>query len=251
MNRPHALPEQQPSARSPVPAWTDAGHEGRGRGMWRSGLDGAYLGSSMTSLDAGLPSDSDEALVAKANGGNSAAFDVLVTRYQAKVYALAVRMGAASDCEDVLQETFLRVFRKLDTFRGESRFSTWLYRIAVNQVLLQRRSSAQRRRVESLEEHLPRFDDAGRLAPWAADYGRAARAEDLLERKELAEKLREAVERLPDEYRLPVVLHDLQGLAGAEAAAVLDLEPATFRTRLHRARLMLRGYLGHLAGGEA
>lgn len=219
--------------------------------MGGDGPRASYPGARVNVLDVGSPADSDEALVAKASGGDPAAFDVLVTRYQAKVYSLAVRMGAASDCEDVLQETFLQVFRRLDSFRGEARFSTWLYRIAVNQVLQERRSSAQRRRVASLEEHLPQFDDTGRLSPWEADYGRAARAEELLERKELAEKMREAVDRLPDSYRLPVVLHDLQGLSGTDAAAVLELEPATFRTRLHRARLMLRGYLGHLAGGEA
>lgn len=219
--------------------------------MRRGQREGSYPGPIVNVSDVASASDSDEVLVGRAKTGDSSAFDVLLTRYQAKVYALAVRMGAGPDCEDVLQETFLQVFRKLDTFRGESQFSTWLYRIAVNQVLLQRRSLVRQRGVESLEAHLPRFDDAGRLAPLDADYGRAARAEDLLERKELVEKMREAVDRLPDAYRLPVVLHDLQGLPGAEAAAVLDLEPATVRTRLHRARLMLRGYLGRLVGGEA
>jgi RNA polymerase sigma factor (sigma-70 family) len=95
--------------------------------------------------------------------------------------------GSARDAEEVLQETFLQIYRKLGSFPGESRFSTWLFRIAANGALMRRRANA-RRRTESLEEYLPAFNDAGRLERLDLDYGRAARADYLLERRELRSK---------------------------------------------------------------
>jgi RNA polymerase sigma-70 factor (ECF subfamily) len=191
---------------------------------------------------------SDEELAARAAAGDEPAFEALVERYQARVYRLACRLtGSESEAPDVLQDTFLKVHRGLAGFRGESRFSTWLFRIATNAALMLRRSRA-RRPAASLDEFLPRFDAEGIHAAEPADLEAAASAEDRLDRRLLAEKARDGLERLPDLYREAFVLRDLEELPTGEVAELLGVEPATVRQRVHRARLMLRGYLGELAG---
>jgi RNA polymerase sigma-70 factor (ECF subfamily) len=181
--------------------------------------------------------------------GDDAAFELLVARYQGRVYGLAWRLtGSRADAEDVLQETFLRVHRHLARFRGEARFSTWLYRIATNTSLMLRRARA-RRRTESLEEYEPTFDRNGRHAR-NVDHGRAARADEILDRARLAAAARTALDRLPPAYRTPFVLRDLEEMPTSEVATVLGLTQPAVRQRVHRARLLLRGYLGHLVGAE-
>ncbi len=192
----------------------------------------------------------DEALVQAARSGEEGAFDALVRRYQDKVYGLALRLsGDPSDAEEVLQDAFLQAYQHLADFRGDAKFSTWLFRIATNAALMLRRSR-RRKAAESLEDYLPQFREDGRLARFDVDYGRAARVDQIVERGELARKIKEAVDRLPDDYRAVVELRDLEELSTEETARILGLTPAIVSTRLHRARLMLRGYLGRLAGGE-
>jgi RNA polymerase sigma-70 factor (ECF subfamily) len=192
--------------------------------------------------------EGDEALAARAAAGEERAFEELVSRYQSRVYRLACRLTADnSDAKDVLQETFLAAYRGLPTFRADSRFSTWLYRIATNAALMHRRARA-RRPTESLEVFLPRFDDDGRHAAEPADLLAASRADELLDRKLLAEKARAGLNRLPDIYRDAFVLRDLEEMATAEVAELLGIDAAAVRQRVHRARLMLRGYLGDLVG---
>ena len=192
---------------------------------------------------------SDEALVARAAAGDDSAFESLVVRYQHRVFRLACRLTNETDAPDVLQDTFLQVYRHLPTFRGESQFSTWLYRIATNVGLMHRRARA-RRPAESLEVFLPRFDADGRHAHTPAALRIASRVDELLDRQTLAEKAQAAIERLPDLYREAFVLRDLEELTTADVAQVLGVEPATVRQRVHRARLMVRGYLSELAGVE-
>jgi RNA polymerase sigma-70 factor, ECF subfamily len=171
-----------------------------------------------------------------------------VRRYQDRVYRLARRLtGNAADAEEAVQDTFLRVFRRLSSFRSESRFSTWLYRVAANSALMVSRSR-RRRRAEPLDAYLPLFDRAGRHQRPAVLLARAARADELLDRKRLAARALAALQRLPPLYRTPFVLRDLEELPTAEVAGVLGLTAATVRQRVHRARLLLRGYLDHLVG---
>jgi RNA polymerase sigma-70 factor (ECF subfamily) len=194
---------------------------------------------------------SDETLAARAAAGDEPAFEELVIRYQARAFRLARRLtGNDGDAQDALQETFLQVHRGLPAFRGEARFSTWLYRIATNAALMQRRARA-RRPAESLESYLPRFDAAGQHAATSAELQAPCRAEEILDRQVLAAKARAAIDRLPDLYREAFVLRDLEELPTEEVAEILGLETATVRQRVHRARLMLRGYLGALAGVKA
>jgi RNA polymerase sigma-70 factor (ECF subfamily) len=193
--------------------------------------------------------EDDERLAARAAAGEECAFEALVSRYEARVYRLACRLTSDGEAKDVLQETFLAAYRGLPGFRGESRFSTWLYRIATNAALMHRRARA-RRPAASLEEFLPRFDGNGIHAAEPADLLAASRADEVLDRKLLADKAREGLERLPDIYRDAFVLRDLEEMTTAEVAELLAIDAAAVRQRVHRARLMLRGYLGGLVGGR-
>jgi RNA polymerase sigma-70 factor, ECF subfamily len=192
---------------------------------------------------------SDEALAARAAAGDDGAFEALVLRYQHRVFRLACRLTSETDAPDVVQDTFLQVYRHMSTFRGDAQFSTWLYRIATNAGLMHRRARA-RRPAESLDEFLPRFDADGRLEDTPDSLRIACRVDELLDRQVLAKKAQAAIEGLPDLYREAFVLRDLEELSTADVAQVLGVEPATVRQRVHRARLMVREYLSELAGGR-
>jgi RNA polymerase sigma-70 factor, ECF subfamily len=192
---------------------------------------------------------SDETLAARAAGGDDAAFEAIVQRYQARVYRLACRLTSDTDAPDVLQETFLQVYRHLSSFRGESRLATWLYRIATNAALMHRRATA-RRPAESLEEYLPRFDADGRHMATPVELQVASHADELLDRQFLAGRARDGIAMLPDLYREAFVLRDLEEMSTDHVARALGVEPATVRQRVHCARLMLRGYLSDLVGAK-
>jgi RNA polymerase sigma-70 factor (ECF subfamily) len=189
----------------------------------------------------------DEALAARAADGDDTAFELIVERYESRIFRLACRLTSDTDAPDVLQETFLQVYRHLSSFRGESRFGTWLYRVATNAALMHRRASA-RRPAEPLDVYLPRFDADGGHAGTPAELQLASRADELLDRQFLAEQARAVISRLPDVYRDAFVLRDLEEMSTADVAEALGIPPATVRQRVHRARLMLRGYLSALAG---
>jgi len=193
------------------------------------------------------PDSSDEALAARAAAGDGHAFEEIVARYEARVFRLACRLTSETDAPDVLQETFLQVYRHLPSFRGESQLGTWLYRIATNAALMLRRVRA-RRPVESLDAFMPRFDERGIHAELPAQLQIASRVDELIDRQVLADKARAGIARLPDLYRDAFVLRDLEEMSTADVAQVLGVEPATVRQRVHRARLMLRGYLSELVG---
>ena len=198
-------------------------------------------------MDVPTADTSDETLAARAAAGDDQAFEALVIRYQARVYRLACRLTSDTDAPDVLQDTFLQVYRHLPGFRGDSQFSTWLYRIATNVALMLRRTRA-RRPAEPLDAYMPAFDDSGILAHTPAELQVAAHAEEFLDRRLLADKAREAIARLPGLYRDAFVLRDLEELSTADVAQVLGIEAAAVRQRVHRARVLLRGYLNELAG---
>jgi RNA polymerase sigma-70 factor, ECF subfamily len=196
-----------------------------------------------------VPADepSDETLVARAAAGDDSAFETIVARYQSRVFRLACRLTSETDAPDVLQETFLQVYRHLPSFRGESQFRTWLYRIASNAALMHRRAAA-RRRTESFDVFLPRFDAHGQHAATPAELQVVSHADELLDRRFLADKAKEIIAELPDVYRDAFVLRDLEEMSSEEVAAALGVTAATVRQRVHRARLILRGYLSDLVG---
>jgi RNA polymerase sigma-70 factor (ECF subfamily) len=201
-------------------------------------------------LDSPTLEPSDEALARRASEGDESAFEALVARFQGRVYRLVRRLtGSDGDAEDALQDAFLQAYRSLGAFRGEAKFSTWLYRIATNAALMQNRRRA-RRPAEPLDAYAPRFDEDGRHAREPADLSLAARADELLDRRRLVAQAREGIDRLPETLRAAFVLRDLEEMPTAEVASVLGIEPDAVRQRVHRARLLLRGYLSHLVGVE-
>lgn len=205
------------------------------------------------SLEEGVrgPSESsdDEELVRRARAGDRAAFGSLVSRYQDRVYRLSYRLTASTaDAEEVVQETFLRAYRRLGGFRGEAKFSTWLFRIATNTARVLHRGR-MRHPTEPIDDHLPRFDRQGRHAG-AMDHPGGTNADDLLDRRRLARRAREALARLPERYRVPFVLRDLEEMPAAEVAATLGISPVLVRQRVHRARLMLRVWLSRFPGSR-
>jgi RNA polymerase sigma-70 factor (ECF subfamily) len=187
----------------------------------------------------------DDTLAACAATGDDAAFEALVARYQARVFRLACRLTSETDAADVVQDTFLQVYQHLASFRGDAQFSTWLYRIATNVCLMLRRSRA-RRPTEPLDVYLPRFDAHGVHAATPDQLQIATRVEERLDRERLAAAAKTALDRLPEMYRTAFVLRDLEELSTADVAQVLGVAAATVRQRVHRARLMLRGYLNAL-----
>jgi len=192
---------------------------------------------------------SDEELARRVLAGDTGAFETLMSRHQKQVYRLACRLTRnQADAEEVLQDTFMRAYRRLGGFRQDAKFSTWLYRIATNAARMLHRGRA-RHPTEPLDEYLPRFDGQGRHAR-DVDHARAADAEELLDRGRLARHAKGALERLPELYRIPFVLRDLEEMPTAEVASVLGITDEAVRQRVHRARLMLRGYLSHLVGVE-
>jgi RNA polymerase sigma-70 factor (ECF subfamily) len=191
----------------------------------------------------------DETLAARAAAGDGHAFEQIVDRYEARVFRLACRLTSETDAPDVLQDTFLQVYRNLPSFRGESQFGTWLYRIATNAALMLRRVRA-RRPAESLDAFMPRFDEHGIHAELPEQLKVACRADELVDRGVLAEMARSGIARLPDLYRDAFVLRDLEEMSTSEVAQVLGVQPATVRQRVHRARLMLRGYLSDIVGAK-
>jgi len=187
---------------------------------------------------------SDEVLAALARDGARSAFVTLVGRYQDRIYRLAMRMSRnPSDAEEITQESFLLAYRGIASFQGSARFGTWLYRIAINQALMLRRS-AKRRPAQSLEVLVPDSADVGIAATGVGD--RPDAADDLLHRRELAVRAYAALGRLDEAHRAALVLRDLEELSAEEAARILGITPDAVRQRAHRARLKLRDELRDL-----
>lgn len=187
------------------------------------------------------PGDKTERLVQRAQAGDRAAFDDLVRRYRARIYALSLHLtGSRSEADDITQDVFTRAYQRINDFAGRSEFFTWLYRIAVNRSLNARRDTA-RRRTSGLDD--PRVQ-----AAVAVDaYGDPRRAAEL---RQTYARLVAALDRLSPTLRSTVVLVALQGLGHDEAAAVLGCSPGTVAWRIHEARQQLRASLEGALGDD-
>ena len=174
----------------------------------------------------------EKVLLQRAKKGEMAAFESLVTAYERRVYSLALRTtGSEADAADITQEVFLRAYRSLDTFRGESGFSTWLYRITVNLCVdLARKNNP----AESLD------DEQALEAP---ETRGAYQPETALANSELRRELDAALSLVSEEHRKIVILRDVAGMSYADIAAALELEEGTVKSRLARARAALRKIL--------
>jgi RNA polymerase sigma-70 factor (ECF subfamily) len=185
--------------------------------------------SSQASID-------ESTLVVQAREGDARAFGELVRRYEGKIFRLAQHITQnREDAEDVLQETFLKAYEHLDQFKGDSKFYTWIVRIAVNQALMKLRRRKTDKSV-SLDETIDTGEDTitREIAAWDED------PEQRFSREELGEILDTAVESLEPPYRSVFVLRDIEELSTEETAEALNLSVPAVKSRLLRARLQLR-----------
>ena len=182
--------------------------------------------------------DKDTELIRAINSGRQDLFYDLVKRYEKSLYNFGLRMcDNPSDAEDMVQDTFLNVFKYLEGFRHETKFRNWLYRVATSACLKKkRRSKYAPDRELSLDEFLPADESAVSmdLPRWASQ------PLELVLDGELGGVIRQALLDLPEKYRLVVVLRDVEGFTTQETAEILDLTPTNIKVRLHRARLFLR-----------
>jgi RNA polymerase sigma-70 factor (ECF subfamily) len=192
------------------------------------------------------PTDPEADLLARLRAGDEAAFAQLVREQTPALLRVTGRLLRSDpEAREAVQDAFVSAFRALPRFRGESRLGTWLYRIAINAALARLRARSQADEV-SLDEWLPRFVEDGHAAepsiPWPADAGP--------ERREVRERVRAAIDRLPDSYRTVVLLRDIEELTTDEAAQALGISPGAVKVRLHRARQALRTLLDPWMRGE-
>ena len=182
---------------------------------------------------------SDEVqLVERARAGDLEAFEELLGRHQQRVMRVVLSiLKEPMDAEEVAQDVFLTVFEKIDHFRGDSSFSTWLHRVAVNAALMRRRKSKADRSVP-LDDVMPSFDERGHLAVDIADWSQ--QAGDPVLAREAGEVIEAAVEKLDEMYRTVFALRDVQGFSTEETVEILELSVPAVKSRLHRARLFLR-----------
>jgi len=172
--------------------------------------------------------------IEKAKQGDAEAFEFLYSLHKRRVYSLCLRMTSnAAEAEDLTQEAFLQLFRKIGTFRGESAFSTWLHRMAVNVVLMQLRKKSLP--VVPLEDTLETEEESPKKEPGAPDI-RLAGAVDRLQ-------LQRAIDHLPPGYRTIFVLHDVEGFEHNEIADMVGCSIGNSKSQLHKARLKLRDFL--------
>ena len=182
---------------------------------------------------------SDGELIKEFGRGNQQAFEELMSRYTAKAYSLALRLvRSQEDAEEVLQDVFVTVFRKIDGFEGKSSFSSWLYRVTVNASFMKLRKKRQDRTI-SMEEVLPQIQDSPVMRGSESQEGDTA-----TQRSQVTHVLEQAIGKLPDEYRPVFVLRDIDGLSSKEVGKILNISIPAVKSRLHRSRLMIRKRLG-------
>jgi len=192
----------------------------------------------------GCPFDQDLALVHACKSGNAAAFEELLKRYDTKVFRIAQHITHnREDAQDAVQEAFLKVFRKLTQFQENSKFSTWLTRITVNESLMKLRKQRHNKEF-SIDNNFESEDHSltSELADWARN------PEELYRGSELRNILRSELQELQPGLRVVFVLRDIEGLSTEETAEVLESTPVAVKARLWRGRLKLRERLSKYFG---
>jgi RNA polymerase sigma-70 factor (ECF subfamily) len=200
--------------------------------------------------EGGRDAHTDGALVDRLRARDAAALETLMERHSSRVYRVAFGITRShSEAEEVVQDVFLTLFRKIDMFEGRAALGTWLYRVASNAALIKRRG----KRVElevSLEDCLPTFRDDGHRegdrAMVVADWSSTPESELLS--GEARDILDQALERLPEHYRALLVLRDVEELSNEQVAEILEESVSSVKSRLHRARMALREILTRQLG---
>lgn len=179
---------------------------------------------------------SDEKLIKRFTKGCEVSFEEIVRRYETKVHNLAMRLTRnGEDAEEVLQDVFVTVYRKISGFEGKAKFSSWLYRITVNAAFMKLRKRKQDQSV-SMEDVMPYIQN--KAAPQKNAFG--ALSDFVAINNQLKDALEGAIGRLPDDYRAVFILRDIDGLSNKEVSKILGLSIPAVKSRLHRSRLMLR-----------
>jgi RNA polymerase sigma-70 factor (ECF subfamily) len=190
-------------------------------------------------------------LVERLRQRDESALGELSSTYGSKIFQLAFRyVKNREDAEEVTQDVLMKVYQKIDAFRGDAALSSWIYRITFNTAMSRLRNTRAMRMAELSDVPVgPGTDEVagGPRAHDPADW--SALADEQMLRQQMREQLAAAVDSLPSIYRTPVILRDLQGLSTEEASRKLNLKDQTLKSRLHRGRLMLRKRLEHFADG--
>ena len=174
--------------------------------------------------------------IRKCQQGDAEAFTEILKTYEKKVFNLALRMmGNHEDANDLAQEAFIRVYQSIHTFRGDARFSTWLYRIATN-VCLDELRKRSRRKTESLD--VPVQTQDGSVLREVPDW--TDNPEEALDRQGIREMVRQGIETLPEEQKIALILRDLQGHTYEEIAEILHISLGTVKSRINRGRQALK-----------
>lgn len=190
--------------------------------------------------------ESEKDLIGRMQAGDSSAVAELSSAYGPRIHQLAFRyLKNWEDAEEVAQDVLMKVHRKIGAFRGDAALSSWIYRITFNTAMSRLRTTRFSRphEVQNADIHTENGD---RSISEPADW--SSIADDRVFRSEMRERLIEALRELPEVYRIPVILRDIQGLSTEEASVVLRIKPQTLKSRLHRGRLALREKLGEFAG---
>lgn len=181
-------------------------------------------------------------LIKRAKEGNDEAFEMLISRYEKKIYNLAYRfLNNEEEAIEVLQETLIRAYRFIKKFEERSSFYTWLYRIAVNVALRKLKKRSKEEKVLSLDQTVPGYEDIPQEIP-----DDSQNPEIIYEQKRIQETVRRALEEMPEAYRAVIFLRDVEGLSNKEVAEILKLSVPAVKSRLHRGRLFLREKLKYL-----
>lgn len=185
------------------------------------------------------PTVDDATLVRQAQKGDSRAFDQLVTRYQERLYGTLYHMTSNhEDADDLVQEAFIKAYKALPSFKGDSSFFTWLYRIAVNKTInhIKSRKNRPQMSLNDLDFNAEHDPDIVALVSEKTPRRDAGLSE-------LQEKLNAAMQRLSETHRMVVAMHDVQGMSHEEISRIMDCNTGTVRSRLFYARQQLQGYL--------
>ncbi len=198
---------------------------------------------------AGTPAaDSEAAIIAEARQGSESAIRRLIKANNQRLFRVARSvMRNDGEAEDVVQATYVKAFTHLDTFRGESQFSTWLTRIALNDALGRVRKRRVTTDLAALDAAVESDSGLGSLFPISLV---PLSADSEASRTEMRKLLEHAIDELPEAFRLVFILRDVEGLSIAEAAAQLGIKPETVKTRLHRARNLLRSMIEQQIAGS-
>ena len=198
----------------------------------------------MTTTRDRLPIDRDADLIDALRENDPAAAEALVATYGDRAYRLALRLtGNREDAEEALQDAFWNVTRKIGTFRGDSAFGSWVYRIVTIAAYQKLRGRARKGVEVPLDDVLPVFDQDGHHATPITDWWSSVG--DVAVQRELRDELGSAIADLPPDYRAAILMRDVEGLSLLEVSDALGIPVATVKTRTHRARLKLRQRLAN------